>query len=366
MTRHRDGGAGDIARGLTDRLEALLFELLPRGECWGRDYVALNPVRDDRHMGSFRICLRGKRGKWADFALPGVSGDPLDLVAYLGFDGDLKHAMDWARGWLGLERPEPELRRGSGTAQQGLDPAVAAKSAGKIWARSLALQPGDPAWRYLAGRGADLALLPRVPRALRFHPALRHPETRRTHPALVAAITRPDRRLSVHRTFLQHRPDGVVGKLQGVKDAKLTLGGVGGGQIRLWRGRAGTPWAQSQADELIGLAEGIEDGVTAAIAQPDWRIAAIVSLRNLACVVLPPGTPVIIGQNETKAKADEHARVTFARAVRRWREEGRTPYQVRPDAAFKDINDLAMGVAIGRGVDGGGRSPTGAGDRGGK
>lgn len=343
MSRPREGGAGDVARRLTEHLEALVYQLLRRGEVWGREYVALNPMRDDHNLGSFRIGLRGgRRGRWADFALPGVSGDPLDLVAYLGAL-DLKDALVWAREWLGIERPAPELKRGSGPAAGALDPATAAKSAGRIWTEARPLEAGDPVWRYLAGRGVDLARLSRVPRALRFHPSLRHPETRKTHPAMVAAITRPDVRIAIHRTYLMHRPDGSVTKLAGVRDAKLTLGGVGGGSIRLWRGRAGTPWGQSQPDELVALTEGIEDGLTVVCAQPDWRCAAVVSLGNIAAVVLPPGTPVIIGQNESKAKAEESAGRIFDRAVRRWRAEGRQPLICRPEAGWKDVNDLLRG-----------------------
>ena len=58
--------------------------LLPNGRREGNEYVALNPRRGDRHLGSFRINLAN--GRWADFALADKSargGDPISLVAYV-------------------------------------------------------------------------------------------------------------------------------------------------------------------------------------------------------------------------------------------------------------------------------------------
>jgi len=45
------------------------------------EYVALNPTRLDRHMGSFRINVR--TGRWADFATGDRGGDVVSLAAYL-------------------------------------------------------------------------------------------------------------------------------------------------------------------------------------------------------------------------------------------------------------------------------------------
>jgi hypothetical protein len=55
--------------------------LLPDGRRSGREYEALNPKRDDRSVGSFRINL--EKGKWADFATGDTGGDFVSLVAYL-------------------------------------------------------------------------------------------------------------------------------------------------------------------------------------------------------------------------------------------------------------------------------------------
>ncbi len=60
----------------------LLKNILPSGKVDGDDYVALNPRRNERYLGSFRINMT--IGRWADFALDDVcGGDLVSLFAYL-------------------------------------------------------------------------------------------------------------------------------------------------------------------------------------------------------------------------------------------------------------------------------------------
>jgi hypothetical protein len=62
-------------------LPAVLRRLLPGGKIVGREFVALNPRRADRHLGSFRINC--STGRWKDFATADGGGDPVSLVAFL-------------------------------------------------------------------------------------------------------------------------------------------------------------------------------------------------------------------------------------------------------------------------------------------
>jgi hypothetical protein len=62
-------------------LPALLARLLPNGKATGVEFVALNPTRTDRRLGSFKVNLR--TGRWADFATGDRGGDPTLLVAYI-------------------------------------------------------------------------------------------------------------------------------------------------------------------------------------------------------------------------------------------------------------------------------------------
>ncbi len=93
-TRNQGGNAGGFAAGgrsidfatvnavALENLSALAARWLPDGRREGREWVALNPRRNDRSPGSFRINLQ--TGKWADFATDDArGGDPVSLAAYL-------------------------------------------------------------------------------------------------------------------------------------------------------------------------------------------------------------------------------------------------------------------------------------------
>jgi hypothetical protein len=59
----------------------ILARWLPNGTRIGREYVALNSTRADRHLGSFKILVSGRRaGMWADFATGDKGGDVISLV----------------------------------------------------------------------------------------------------------------------------------------------------------------------------------------------------------------------------------------------------------------------------------------------
>jgi hypothetical protein len=58
-----------------------LREWLPDGKVNGKEYIALNPTRDDNSNGSFKINI--ERGIWSDFASGEKGGDLVSLFAYL-------------------------------------------------------------------------------------------------------------------------------------------------------------------------------------------------------------------------------------------------------------------------------------------
>ena len=70
-----------IRRVALSHLPLLLRRWLPDGRRVGREYLARNPTRADRHAGSFKINL--DTGRWADFATGDKGGDPISLAAYL-------------------------------------------------------------------------------------------------------------------------------------------------------------------------------------------------------------------------------------------------------------------------------------------
>jgi hypothetical protein len=70
-----------INRAALDVLPAVLARLLPGGKAIHREWVALNPRRADRSLGSFKV--NRYNAKWCDFATGDKGGDPVSLVAYL-------------------------------------------------------------------------------------------------------------------------------------------------------------------------------------------------------------------------------------------------------------------------------------------
>ncbi|WP_417831630.1 hypothetical protein [Terasakiella sp.] len=62
-------------------LPSILSRWLPDGRTEGAEYVARNPLRHDRHKGSFKVNLYS--GKWGDFASGDSGGDVVSLGAFL-------------------------------------------------------------------------------------------------------------------------------------------------------------------------------------------------------------------------------------------------------------------------------------------
>ncbi|MCH7540796.1 MAG: hypothetical protein IH999_10440 [Proteobacteria bacterium] len=81
QSRRRRLDFAAINRAALANLPAVLARWLPGGRTEGREYVARNPTRADRHLGSFKVNVR--TGRWADFATGDRGGDVVSLVAYL-------------------------------------------------------------------------------------------------------------------------------------------------------------------------------------------------------------------------------------------------------------------------------------------
>jgi hypothetical protein len=102
---HRRKGCGidfaAVSAAALPILPSLVVRWLPCGRREGVEYVALNPTRADRHLGSFRVNLRS--GLWADFATGESGGDVVSLAAYLSGLTQAEAASRLA-GMLGLRR----------------------------------------------------------------------------------------------------------------------------------------------------------------------------------------------------------------------------------------------------------------------
>lgn len=384
------GDIAEISARLADRAASLAADLFPGGHREGHDYVC--PPRAAGGPGdSLKIVIAGpERGHYKHFG-EGHGGDLLDLWAHYRCNGDLGQARREARRWLGLEpgeaarharrpgdaasNPEAARRAAADAAELERRKAKARKVAAAIFLAGEAEILGTPVEWYLKGRGIDLAALPAPPRALRYHPALDYPwehVARRPAPpglgkppAMVAHVCGLDgRQLACHRTYLEVVKPGTAVKLgvhtpgiAALAPAKLTKGSPTGGLVRLSNGQmierdtgvirpgprlgdvpermASGKWASEAFDRLY-LAEGIENALTFAAARPECRVAATVSLANMAHVELPAfiATVVLIRDNDEPIEA----RRAFDKAVHRFRGQGRTVKLIEAPEG-KDLND---------------------------
>ena len=70
-----------LNEAIAPTLLSYIPQILPQGRRQGQYWVALNPTRYDRKIGSFKINL--DTGQWADFATGDMGSDAISLVAYL-------------------------------------------------------------------------------------------------------------------------------------------------------------------------------------------------------------------------------------------------------------------------------------------
>lgn len=335
--------AAILARMLAQRIADLVTHLLPAGRREGHEWV--HPSLTGGSRRSLSVHLTGaKAGVWADFA-GGIGGDALDLVAHVQCHGRTADAMAWARRWLGM----PSLSGSqSNTTATAPHPAPAERVGGdqeerrrKALGLFLAAREGvagTPVAAYLAGRGIDLAQLGRAPRALRYHPAVWCEEARAKLPAMLAAITAGDgQHVATHRTWLRQIGGNGWAKAA-VANPKKTLGTYAGGFIPLQRGASGKPMRAAPLGDVVAIAEGIETALSVAIACPDLRIIAAVSLANMARITLPEVITSVVLCADNDRPENLAAERALVAAVGHFAAPGRTVRLARPPVG-KDFND---------------------------
>lgn len=385
-----------IKQMLIDRIEDVVHQFAPPADGSyrkGEHYYTLNPGRADRSVGSFVVHMSGPRvGQWHDYAMTGreAHGDLIDLI---GMSINLTNAAEKvreARRWLGLEADTPEARRARaqaaerGRARRAEEERQkrARAEANKRYARGLWLSGlpdiiGTPVDHYLMGRGIDLRALPRLPRAIRFHPEVTYIEERAAHdpetgevatdaqgrplvdrvrvklPAMLSSIV--DGRgeiVACHRTYLAKRPDGSWGKAA-VPDAKKVLGDYRGGCVRLStgtgpRGGKAAPLNDCPPGTRVFVAEGIETALSALVLRPEARVVAAVSLRGMAAVDLPANVAevVLVADHDTHPQAQ----AAFQVAIEAHAKAGRVVRVWRSPEAGEDLNDALMRAMKERGA----------------
>lgn len=332
-----------------DRVRELAAELLPNGrdEC---GYWRTGSIADDPGQ-SLAVTLTGPdRGMWCDYAMakghPDAGGNIIQLAAQAAFGGDVGKAIAWLKSKLGLDGLDPARLakvRAEAAASAEKQQREAGEQAEQYRRRALGLFlngkaiGGTPVEAYLRTRGILLERLGRVPNCLAFDPELYCKEVGRKLPAMLAAVVDlQGRHIATHRTWLA--PDGKGGWTKAdLEEPKKVLGRFKGGYIPLWKGVCRKTLAEIEPGTDVYASEGIEDGLSAAMAKPELRVVAAVTLGNLGEIALPDqaGRFVIIGQRDTNPKTLE----ALERAIGAQQERGREVWLTPPPAGgFKDVN----------------------------
>lgn len=375
MAVAQDISAREIAAMLDAQAEALARELLTGGRREGKFFCAGSV--DGEAGQSLKVNLSGAmQGKWTDFSAAkgsdDYSGDMLQLIAVVKFGGwgsaeGKRSAIEWAKSWLGLDDLSPDRlatvkreaaeRQAKSAKEAEKEKAEGRKRAGWLWHGAVPIA-GTPAQAYLEARGIDFARLGRLPGSLRYRPDVWCPVRKSKQPAMIAGIMALDGGLAgVHRTYLDihgwdhARRRGVVHVVK-VQDAKgrwkshkMSLGLYTGGCIPLWKGACSKTLRAITAGTPVYVSEGIEDGLSVALASPELRVVAGVALANIGGLQLPPqaGPVVFIGQNDPIGSKAADA---FEGAIARQQEAGRKVQFFFPAPTFKDFNDQLLGKVM--------------------
>jgi len=267
--------ASDLARRLARNVETVCRHYLSNGHREGQ-YWLVGDVENTPGR-SLYVRLRGPdsgkgaAGKWTD-AATGQHGDLLDLIAANRGLRDLRDALDEARRFLALPRPDigpPPLASASARSPQAARRLIAmTKPIG-----------GTLAETYLHRRGiTDL----RNCTALRFHrncfyrpDAADEPGVREAWPALIAAITDAAGAIvGAHRTWLD--PD--TGGKAPIATPRRAMGNLLGHGVRF-----------GPAHDVLAVGEGVESVLSLRMAIPSLPAIACLSANHLARFRLPIG-----------------------------------------------------------------------------
>jgi putative DNA primase/helicase len=214
-----------------------------------------------------------------------------------------------------LSEVQPVLARPTGPSRMRSAPD-------SIWNCAGPVRRGDPVDLWLRSRGVGLDLYPRTLRTTRLY------NSGGWHPAMVALVEGPDGRTTIHRTFLTRD-----GRKASVPKPRMLAPGPfpHGGAVRLM-----------PAGSILGVAEGIESGLAAAVRfrVPTWSAICAGMLERFE----PPfgiEKLIIFGDNDPNGVGQRAAYTLAARLAGR-----QLVVAVRIPDAFKDWNDaLLAGVS---------------------
>lgn len=376
MAGGSDLSVGEIAAMLRPHAESIAWNLFPAAKRDG-PYLCVGSLHGEPGK-SLKIKIRGAdAGGWADYATsqsdPRGKGDLIKLLQYTVAGGDLGAAVAEAKRILSIDSMDPRklerhrMRAGKAAekaaARDREDKDKARRDAEGLWQSSAKLTPSSPPVLYLAGREIDLARLGKLPGAIRFRPGMWHAQLKRELPAMVTRFQTLDgQHAATHVTYLERQGDGRWTKLtptgarrMGLTDdealrTKIIRGPAHtlGAHIALWKGASQATLSALPRGAAVEVSEGIEDGLSFALANPQARVLTAGTLGIIGALRLPPQCAVlnVLAQNDDKpepiaalerAIADQQARAKAEKALR-------TVACRFPPPKFKDWNDWLRGV----------------------
>ena len=275
------------------------------GKWYGRYGMAMCPAHDNKNTPSLSLA-DGEDGKLLVTCHAGC--DPVDVLRAINGRG------------LGMEDIQP---RPSAAQKRDKDEHGRRDYALKLW-RETSPVTGTVAERYLRER----AIRAPFPETLRYHPAIRHPDTRLAYPGLIGAVTvsDDDRQVAIHRTFLS--PDARKAKLL---PNKMMLGPCRGGAVRL----------RDDGDGPLVVCEGIETGLSLRddldSGDDTPRIWAALSTSGIKGLLLPSSVGAMVIAPDGDAPGRRAAEDLASRATATgWR----VSIMEAPDG--RDWNDVAL------------------------
>jgi len=333
----------------------VLYRWFPNGVLHGDEYTALNPLRDDRSRGSFRINTR--TGKWADFAETQRGNTPITLYAEFYCDGNHREAAEHLAGQMGMLEnvaPDPcitELLESLKRSPKKEDVSEAGWTLIPVEddAPPPPLPPGCPAWVYHNINGRVLGYVARVATAnggKKFTPITRWQNDQGIRAWRFKQFPRP---LPIYnRLALQEFPDWPVLIVEGEKTADAGQAQFAGMVVVTWpqgsSSAAYADWALLAGRTVLLLADHDEPGRKAmrTIAEKLAEIATVVWRLDVE-ESRPVGWDVADGTWANIAEAmtwlESLPRTELSRcAVSGKKEVPQTPMDERTDAALDKAN----------------------------
>ncbi len=342
----------EIEMQLRTRCESVVRQCLPNAIKDG-PYLKVGSIAGEKGRSLVVPLQGGSRGMWTDYS-SNNTGDMIGMIEQTMFGGDRGQAVAWAKSWLGIDDLDPgrlaTMRAESAAQNLAADEAAEAEAEAKkrgaraLWMNGKPLSGVDPASRYLANRGIDVARLGGDwPGSLRYHDQVWNRDARGKLDCMVATMVTPaGAQVATHRTWLGRDRDGQWVKADGADlgvprgSAKKVLGKSGGAFVPIRKGASGCSMSALRGPETVYVTEGIEDALTVGMAKPDARVVAGYSLRNLGFIQFPEliATIVIV------ADRDEGQREIDAleQAIARQQARGHKVQIVMPPVGVKDVN----------------------------